>query len=107
MREIIACIFLLIGLVFIIAAAVGVLRLPDFYSRLHASGMGETLGLLCSFIGLAILEGFNLITVKLIMIALFVFLANPIGTHMLVRAANKAGFKDWTKGDANDADSHH
>ena len=97
MRELIACIFLAVGLIFITASAVGVLRLPDFYTRLQASGMGETLGLVLSFIGLVIIEGANLTSIKLIMIAMLVFLCNPIGTHMLVRAAHQEGFKDWTK----------
>ena len=97
MRELIACLFLAVGLIFITASAIGVLRLPDFYTRLHASGMGETLGLVLSFIGLVIIEGFTLTSVKLIMVAVMVFLCNPIGTHMLVRAAHQAGFKDWTK----------
>ena len=97
MRELIACLFLAVGLIFITASAIGVLRLPDFYTRLHASGMGETLGLVLSFIGLVIIEGFTLTSVKLIMVAVLVFLCNPIGTHMLVRAAQQAGFKDWTK----------
>ena len=97
MRELIACVFLAVGLIFITASAVGVLRLPDFYTRLHASGMGETLGLVLSFIGLVIIEGATLTSVKMIMVALLVFLANPIGTHMLVRAARKAGLQDWRK----------
>lgn len=97
--EVIATIFLVVGFFFITASAIGVVRLPDFYSRLHASGMGETLGLLISFIGLAIYEGFNLTSVKLIIICLLVFLANPIGTHILGRVAYKSGHKEWTKED--------
>lgn len=97
MRELIACIFLAVGLIFITASAIGVLRLPDFYTRLHASGMGETLGIVLSFIGLVIIEGCNLTSVKMIMVAMLVFLANPIGTHMLVRAARQEGVEDWTK----------
>ena len=53
-REIIACILLFGGLFFIFASAVGVLRLPDFYTRLHSSGNSETLGLMLSFLGLAV-----------------------------------------------------
>lgn len=99
LSEIIATIFLAIGFFFIAASAIGVVRLPDFYSRLHASGMGETLGLLLSFIGLAIYEGPTLTAIKLIIICLLVFLANPIGTHILGRAAYKSGHKEWTKED--------
>ena len=98
-REIIACILLFVGFFFIAASAIGVIRLPDFYSRLHASGMGETLGLMLSFLGLAIYEGFTLTAVKLIIIFLLVFLANPIGTHILGRVAYKSGHKVWTKED--------
>ena len=45
LRELIAAIFMLAGLVFFIGSAIGMLRLPDFYSRIHASGNSETLGL--------------------------------------------------------------
>ena len=56
-REVIAALFLLSGLVFFVGSAIGMLRLPDFYSRIHASGNSETLGCTLSFIGLMIYEG--------------------------------------------------
>lgn len=109
-REIIATIFLLVGLVFVAISAIGVVRLPDFYSRLHASGIGETLGLMISFIGLAIYEGLNILTVKLFIVFLLVFLANPIGTHILGKSAYKNGLP-WElkkkKGENDHADTHH
>lgn len=89
-REICAIIFILIGLLFILVSAVGVVRLPDFYTRLHASGIGETIGIFISFVGLAIYQGFDQVTVKLFIIALLVYLFNPVGTHMLGRAALKS-----------------
>ena len=51
-RELIAEIFLAGGAFFLLASAIGMLRLPDFYCRLHASGNSETLGIMLSFIGL-------------------------------------------------------
>lgn len=57
LREVIAALFLLSGLVFFVGSAIGMLRLPDFYSRIHASGNSETLGCTLSFIGLMIYEG--------------------------------------------------
>jgi len=109
-RECIATLFLLAGFFFIAIASLGVLRLPDFYTRLHASGMGETFGLMLSFIGLAIFEGFNLMTIKLLIVFLLVFLANPIGTHILCQAAIRSGLKHWEipekEADEN-AESHH
>ena len=64
-REIIALVFLAAGLFFLIASAIGMLRLPDFYTRLHASGNSETLGLMLSLLGLAIYETSGLVTIKL------------------------------------------
>ena len=95
--EIIAGIFLIAGLFLIFVAAIGILRLPDFYSRLHASGLSETLGMVLCFIGLIIYEGFTFTSVKLLIIALFFFLANPIGTLVISRAAYRSGLKPWTR----------
>ena len=110
-RELIATILLLIGFFFIAISAIGVIRLPDFYSRLHSSGIGETLGLMISFLGLAVFEGFNLMTIKLLIVFLLVFLANPIGTHILGQAAIKSGLVPWEIEEKEEADknaeSHH
>jgi len=98
--KVIAIVFLLTGFFFILVAAIGVIRLPDFYSRLHASGKSETLGLMLCFTGLALYEGLNLTSVKHLMIVIFVLLANPIGTHIICREAYRTGLKPWTrKGD--------
>lgn len=86
-REIISVVFIMIGLFFILVSAIGVVRLPDFYTRLHASGIGETIGIFIGFTGLAIYQGFDQVTVKLFIIAILIYLFNPIGTHMLGRAA--------------------
>jgi len=95
--KIIASIFLLVGFFFILIAAIGVMRLPDFYTRLHASGKSETLGIILCFTGLAIYEGFNLTSVKHLMIIAFILLANPIGTHIICREAYRSGLKPWTR----------
>ena len=63
-RELIAEIFLAGGAFFLLASAIGMLRLPDFYCRLHASGNSETLGIMLSFIGLMIYEGMTIVSVK-------------------------------------------
>ncbi len=95
-REVIAAIFMLSGLIFFIGSAIGMLRLPDFYSRIHASGNSETMGCTLSFIGLMIYEGPTLTTVKMAFVFLFVFLANPIGSHILSKSAYKTGHPVWT-----------
>jgi multicomponent Na+:H+ antiporter subunit G len=111
-REFLAALFMLGGAIFFLASAIGMMRLPDFYSRIHASGNSETLGCMLSFIGLMIYEGATLTTVKMALVFLIVFLANPIGSHILSKAAYKSGHKVWTlqdlkKEEDENADLHH
>ncbi len=73
------------------------LRLPDFYTRVHAAGKCDTLGMLLSLIGLMIYQGFNLVSLKILIIWAFILLANPTATHALSRAAWKVGLKPWMK----------
>lgn len=90
-NEIIAVILLIGSLFFFLASAIGMIRLPDFYSRLHASGNSETMGLMLACLGLVFYEGPTLTAIKIVIIFLLVFLANPIGTHVLGKAALKSG----------------
>ena len=112
LREFIAGLFLAGGAFFLLASAIGMLRLPAFYCRLHASGNSETLGVMLSFMGLVIYEGLTLTSLKMIMIFLLIFLGNPIGTHILSKAAYKSGHHVWTleedaKEEKNHADLPH
>jgi len=94
--RILAIFFLMGGFFFTTVAALGVIRFPDFYTRLHAAGKGDTLGIALSITGLALYHGFNLVSLKLMFIVFFIFLANPIGTHVLSGAAYKTGIRPWT-----------
>ena len=85
------------GIFFLGVAAIGALRLPDFYTRSHALGVVDTLGTLLILGGLVLHYGFSLISAKLILILIFIYIANPTITHILVRAAMKSGLKPWTK----------
>ena len=105
LREIIAFALMGLGLVFLIGSAIGMLRLPDFYSRVHASGNSETLGTALVFLGLAVYNGFNDASFKIIVIFLFVFLGNPIGSHILSKAAYKTGHPVWTKKSAKEVEA--
>lgn len=89
-----------LGFLFILAAVIGVLRLPDFYTRLHAQGKCDTLGVALMLGGLAVHEGLTLTSVKILAIVFFIALANPTATHALGRAALLSGLKPWTKKDA-------
>lgn len=89
--------FILGGLFFFIAATVGLLRFPDFFCRLHATGKGDTMAVLLSLVGLSIYEGFSLTSLKIIFIAVFMFLAQPTSTHAICRAALRCGLQPWTR----------
>jgi len=89
--------FLLGGFFFFVAATVGLLRFPDFFCRLHATGKGDTLAVLLSLTGLSIYEGFSLTSLKIIFIAVFMFLAQPTSTHAISRAALRCGLQPWTR----------
>jgi multicomponent Na+:H+ antiporter subunit G len=102
----IIAIFLVVsGIFFFFAATVGFLRFPDFYSRMHATGKGDTFGILLAILGLSI---YNLCenptwymgvvqSVKLLSIGVFWFLASPTATHALLRSAFESGVMPWTK----------
>lgn len=88
---------LVAGAFFLSASTVGFLRLPDLFTRMHAISKADTLGALLSVLGLACLTDDVLVAIKLFFIALFVFLANPVATHALSRAAWRAGIEPWTR----------
>ena len=97
-------IFLLISGVFFFAiGTIGILRLPDFYSRLHAAGKCDTLGvtLLVSAIALYNLHtpsfGNVLVSWKIFAIVFFIFMAGPTATHAMTKAAMIVGVEPWLK----------
>ena len=96
-----ANVLLSLGLLFILAGVVGVLRLPDFYTRLHAMGKCDTLGVTLVLIALSIYAGASLVTVKVLLISLLIGLANPVATHALGRAAVKSGLAPWFNSQSN------
>ena len=73
--------------------ALGVLRLPDFYSRQHAAGITDTLGSAFVLIGLMLQSGFTLNAAKLVMILVFLLLTSPVATHAIAQAAKQSGLK--------------
>ncbi len=96
--------FLLIsGLVFFTGGSIGILRLPDFYSRIHPAGKLDTAGqlLTLSAIALYVLQDFSLINfltaTKIVLIVIIVYITSPTATHAIVDAGVRAGLKPWTK----------
>lgn len=87
------------GIFFFATATIGLLRFPDFFARLHATGKGDTLAVLLCLIGLAVYEGISLTGLKIVFIAVFMALAQPTATHAISRAALRRGIQPWTKGE--------
>ncbi|HEY4344623.1 MAG TPA: monovalent cation/H(+) antiporter subunit G [Parvibaculum sp.] len=84
--------FLLGGLVLIVGAF-GMIRLPDVWSRIHAAGMIDTLGVALILGGMMLQGGFTLVTLKLAIIGLFIFIAGPTATHAIANAIWAAGIR--------------
>lgn len=89
--SVLTIIFVVAGIFFLLIGSIGTIRLPDFYSRTHATSKSDTLGMILIIIGLIIFEGFTLNSGKLSLVLLFILLANPIGAHALARAAHASG----------------
>ena len=78
---------LLTGGVFGVIGGLGLIRFPDFYSRLHGAGVTDTLCAICIVFGLALQSGISLLTLKLLLILLFLLFTSPTASHALARAA--------------------
>lgn len=86
-------VLLVAGGFFCIVGALGMLRMPDFYTRMHAASVVETLGAGLVLLGLLLQAGFTLVAVKLLFIGALLLFASPTGTHALARAAYERGLK--------------
>ena len=101
--NILIIVLLIIGLFLFFATTVGLLRFPDFYSRMHAAGKGDTLSSLLMLFGLTLYEfhELNLATVlvglKILLIMVFIFMASPTATHAITDAGYESGVKPWQK----------
>ena len=92
-RCILTVVFMLAGLFFMAVSVVGVRRFPDFFSRLHAIGLGQSLGIgFCCF-GLFIYQGPDITGIKILLVLFMSMLACPIGTHIVDRVAFREGLK--------------
>ena len=84
---------LVAGGLFCVIGALGMLRMPDFYTRMHAASVIETLGAALILAGLLLQAGFTLVAVKLLFVGVLIFFASPTATHALARAAMVRGLK--------------
>jgi multicomponent Na+:H+ antiporter subunit G len=95
--SVLGMVFMIAGLFFMLVAAVGMIRLPDVYTRSHAAGLTDSVGALLLLIGLALYQGFSANLVRVLIVLALLYLLNPVITHATVRAALRAGIEPWRK----------
>ena len=92
---VVSAILLLVGSVFALIGSIGIVRMPDVFTRLHAAGITDTLGAAGGLLGLALKAGFSLLLVKLLLMLAFLLLLNPTACHALARAALHGLRRPW------------
>jgi len=80
------------GSAFMLIGAIGTLRFPDFWARLHAVSVTDSGGMILLTAGMVLQAGFSLVSVKLILIGIFLFITGPTATHAVANAALVSGF---------------
>ena len=103
MIDIIVIILMGLGLFFFLGTGVGLLRFPDFYSRMHAAGKGDTLSSVLILASFALYNlhhlttGAVLVSLKIMFIGVFIFIASPTATHAIMDAGYESEVRHWTK----------
>ncbi len=99
----VALVLMLAGLFFFLVGVLGVLRLPDFYTRMHAAGKCDSLAAELMLLGIALYNLHDLtfaailVSLKILMIALFIFVASPTATHAITESALILGVEPWKR----------
>lgn len=85
--DIVSWVFLVSGSFFILTGSIGLLRLPEFFTRLHATSITDSMGMGLVVAGMIFQAALSLVTIKLIFIFIFLLFASPTSTHALAKAA--------------------
>ena len=91
--EILSWLSIASGGLFLIVGAAGMNRFPDFWSRIHAAGIVDTVGAGLLIAGMMLQAGLTLVTLKLLLIAVFLFITGPTATHAIAQAAFASGLR--------------
>jgi len=84
--DIASWIFILLGAFFTLVSAIGLVRMPDIYTRMHAASVNDTLGVGFLIVGMMLQAGFSLVTLKLVFLLALFFFTGPVITHALAQA---------------------
>jgi multicomponent Na+:H+ antiporter subunit G len=85
--EVLSWFLIVAGSMFVIIGGIGVLRLPDFYTRIHAAAITDTMGSWLILVGLVLQAGWTLVTAKLLFLLFFMVATSPLASHALAKAA--------------------
>ena len=91
--NILCWVLIISGSFFVMVGAFGTYRFPDFWSRLHAASITDSAGVILLLIGMGVYSGLTLITFKLLVIGLFLFITGPTSTHAVANAALVSGLQ--------------
>lgn len=86
LKDILGGAFILVGLFAFLVGTIGIIRFPDVLSRIHAAAKCDTLGALLCLIGLIIFNGFNIASLKILLVLIFIWVTNPTATHLIGKA---------------------
>jgi multicomponent Na+:H+ antiporter subunit G len=92
-RDVVSWLLIVGGGIFLVIGAIGLNRMPDVFTRMHATSVSDTFGAGLMLVGLMVQSGVSLVTVKLLFLLLCLWFTAPIATHALARAALLAGCK--------------
>lgn len=99
--EILSWILLFLGGAFVLIGGIGALRLPNFYTRLHAASLTETMATILIFAGMILQAGLTLAAIKLATIMVFLLLTAPTASYALANAALQSGMRPEAKNQDN------
>lgn len=90
-----------VGIIFMLISLLGLNVYPDFFSRLHVQGVGDTLGALLIILAMMVQTGLSLMSLKIFLVFVFIMLTNPLGTNMMMIAAiNKKDYQNYLRTEA-------
>jgi multicomponent Na+:H+ antiporter subunit G len=86
------------GAMLVLIGALGMLRFPDVYTRIHAAGITDTGGASLMLLGLGLISGLSAVTLKLAVIWIFILLTSPVAGNAVANAAFSSGHAPWIGG---------
>jgi len=100
--QILSVVLVLVGTAFLLGGTIGLVRLPDLYSRAHAASKCDSVGAGSILVGLVLHGGVAVGDLKLLLLALLVLVSGPTTAHALARAGHRTGLAAWTKRSGGD-----